>query len=393
MRMMKNTTRLNSVSREVKMRGPKSKAVLLIGNYHSHPSCEAFLNKILKVLSQLARSTTLISGDLPTEFVGRVEWRRTLTAFTRSSASRLPLFGMNQLLVCSVILRSYLRRELNTAVFISPAPLPMLLARMLGAQIIRYQAGSYSKQAFGNPKNIVQRLLVTIFEEVPSMISNRIVIESPNSFFFQNLNDYMSKIMVGGMFVDTDTFYPRVELKNRESRIGYVGVVDKNKGLNNLLSALVLLREFLESRDVRVVIAGDGPLLPFIRDFAQKSELNARVSFPGWIPHNTVPDYLNTLSLLVLPSRSEGLPNIVLEAMASGTPVLSTPVGAVPDLVIDGRSGFIMKNTSPECIASNIKRVLEFGDLEIIAQNARVIVEERHGFINAVKRWKEILEC
>jgi glycosyltransferase involved in cell wall biosynthesis len=82
----------------------------------------------------------------------------------------------------------------------------------------------------------------------------------------------------------------------------------------------------------------------------------------------------------------------MLEAMACGTPVLATPVGAVPDVIVDGKTGFIMENNSPECIAENVMRALEHPDLEGVAQRARALVEREYTFERAVERWKSILE-
>jgi glycosyltransferase involved in cell wall biosynthesis len=113
--------------------------------------------------------------------------------------------------------------------------------------------------------------------------------------------------------------------------------------------------------------------------------LTARVDLPGWISHDDLPGYLNQLRLLVLPSYTEGLPNIMLEAMACGTPVLATPVGAIPDVIIDGKTGFIMENNSPECIAENVIRALNSPDLERIAENGRRFVEEN---FRSKRRWR-----
>ena len=82
----------------------------------------------------------------------------------------------------------------------------------------------------------------------------------------------------------------------------------------------------------------------------------------------------------------------MLEAMGCGTPVLATPVGAIPDVIIDGKTGFIMENNSPECIAENVIRALNSPDLERIAENGRRFVEENFSFEKTVENWKRILQ-
>lgn len=124
----------------------------------------------------------------------------------------------------------------------------------------------------------------------------------------------------------------------------------------------------------------------------EKNNLNDKVKPAGWIPHDELPDYRNGLKLLVLPSYTEGLPNIMLEAMACGTPVLATSVGGIPDVIKDGETGFIMENNSPECIAENVMRVLNHPNLDKIVKNARKLVEKEFTYEAAVGRYRMILK-
>ena len=113
-----------------------------------------------------------------------------------------------------------------------------------------------------------------------------------------------------------------------------------------------------------------------------------RVELTG---HNELPDNLNELKLLVFPSYSEGLPNIVSESMACGTIVLATPVGGVPDLINDGETGFIIEDNTPECIAENVIKALNYPDLDRIVKNARKLIEDEYTYEAAVERYRNIL--
>jgi len=120
--------------------------------------------------------------------------------------------------------------------------------------------------------------------------------------------------------------------------------------------------------------------------------LPSKVKVVGGIPHHQIASYLNELKLLVVPSYSEGLPRVVQEAMACGTPVLATPVGAVPDLIKDGETGFIMEDNSPECIVRNVIRALEHPGLDEIAQNARRLIKQEYSYEAMVVKCQASLE-
>ena len=86
--------------------------------------------------------------------------------------------------------------------------------------------------------------------------------------------------------------------------------------------------------------------------------MDGRVRFAGSVDRASVVAYLNAADASVLPSRSEGCPNVVLESLACGTPVVATSVGAVPDLVRPGTTGLIVPPGRPEALASALAEAL-----------------------------------
>jgi glycosyltransferase involved in cell wall biosynthesis len=244
-----------------------------------------------------------------------------------------------------------------------------------------------------NSASVQQGFIKNIFlysELITFNFADKIIIYSKRLLCGWNLEKYRHKILIAHEhFLDFKAFTVTTPLSDRPPLIGYIGRLSGEKGVQHFARALPAILS--DRENLRVLIGGNGQLRDSIAASLHEG-IATRVDLPGWISHDDLPGYLNQLRLLVLPSYTEGLPNIMLEAMACGTPVLATPVGAVLDVIIDGKTGFIMENNSPECIAENVMRALEHPGSERIAEAGRRFVEENFTFDKAVENWKYILQ-
>ena len=178
-------------------------------------------------------------------------------------------------------------------------------------------------------------------------------------------------------------------LGKRNNQVGYIGRLSAEKETLNFIKAVGLLNNDAKNS---FYIIGDGELKEEVKKLINQENLNERVKLLGWVPHEEPPKQLNEMKLLVIPSYTEGLVNVMLEAMACDTPVLATAVGAIPDVIKDGKTGFILEDNSPETIARGITRALNHPNLEQVAANARALVERKYTFEAAVERYGKIFE-
>jgi len=271
------------------------------------------------------------------------------------------------------------------------ALLPVLIAKVLGKKIIRVVPSSILKETAKSHKiKRVALLPLICLQTIAYTLSDKIVLYSPDLIKEWGLEKYKNKICIAHEhFLDFDTLKIRKEYKKRGNLVGYIGRLDEEKGALNFVRAIPEIMK--EKDDLEFIIGGDGWLRDEIEKYIRKENLGDKVELTGWIPHDEIPDYLNTLKLVVLPSYTEGLPNLMLEAMAYGTPVLATPVGAVQDVIKDGETGFIMQDNSPECIAENVVRALDHPDTECIMGRAEALVAQTFTYKAATERYKEIV--
>ncbi len=114
--------------------------------------------------------------------------------------------------------------------------------------------------------------------------------------------------------------------------------------------------------NAKLLIIGDGPLKNYLQKFAKKLNLSEKVIFAGWIPHEQLPQVYALADIFLLTSPLEGLPTVVLEAMAMKKPVLTAMTGGQSDFIVNGENGLFIDPNSPKEIAKKICFLIERED-------------------------------
>jgi starch synthase (maltosyl-transferring) len=167
----------------------------------------------------------------------------------------------------------------------------------------------------------------------------------------------------------------------------FVGRLDPQKGPFVLMAAV---RELCSRHaGLQVLLVGDGPLRDTLHAWVAKENLASRIHFAG--RRNDVPSLLRAANLFVLPSLWEGLPNVVLEAMAAGTPIVASRVEGISDLLVDDRTGLIVPPNSAGDLAEAIDRLL--ADPEHARQmghSAQHFVRERFTWDHVITQYEQL---
>ena len=155
---------------------------------------------------------------------------------------------------------------------------------------------------------------------------------------------------------DEKVFYYDEKLK-KEDVILFAGNLISVKNPFQLLRAFEILAK--NNLSISLRIAGSGILKNAMQDFINQKKLNDRIEFIGQISAHTLADHMRRAKLLVLPSLSEGWPNVIQESLACGTPIVASRVGGIPEIITAGENGFFCDQFSATDIADQLKKALD----------------------------------
>lgn len=282
-------------------------------------------------------------------------------------------------------------RDVDTWIFFFEAHtliLPLLLSKMISNNTL-VLVGSCLKHTWTAGKDVII-FFSLIFESIGYKITDKIILYSPNLIKEWDLEKYNKKVIINHRhFLDFEKLKVTKNIDQRENLVGFIGRLAPEKGIKKFLDAINILSK--TDNNLKFLIGGDGYLKDEMEKFLRMNELTDNVNYVGWISREELPNYLNELKLLVIPSCSEGLPNTMLEAMACGTPILANPVGAIPDIIQEGVNGFLIEKNSPEYIAKDITKIINL-NIQEISDNANKMVKENFNYQKVTENWDEMIK-
>ncbi|KKP68355.1 MAG: Glycosyl transferase group 1 [Candidatus Moranbacteria bacterium GW2011_GWE1_35_17] len=192
--------------------------------------------------------------------------------------------------------------------------------------------------------------------------------------------------------IDLDDFCPNESLRAKDRFIITIGAtrITARKGTNYLVEALGILAPKYPNLLLRIL--GDGDEKNNLIDLTKKMKLENFVQFLGRIPREETAPYYQEASLFVLPSLNEGMSNAMLEALASGLPILATQTGGTEELVEDGINGFVIKMKDPKDLADKIEMILKDDGLRVQMGLASRKKAQEMSWKNVAQKYFELYE-
>jgi len=272
------------------------------------------------------------------------------------------------------------------------APVGWLLRRRCGLPyVLALQGGDV-------PRRDPERM--TLSDRLTDKITRRLwadagaVVANSENLLEQALSyapDCAVEVIPGGADVygitPKEDYTPRVDV-----HLLYVGRLEKHKGFDILMPALAKLTSALKWK---LALVGDGPEWPVIAAMAARLALIDRIELHGWQGWNTLPALYRNADVFVLPSREEGMPAALLEAMATGLPVVCTRIAGAGagEAVLHGTTGLLTPADDSNALADALTQIMaDPTRWEAIGRAGRARIESYYSWTRAAGKWLEVIE-
>lgn len=180
--------------------------------------------------------------------------------------------------------------------------------------------------------------------------------------------------------------------RNNEKIILYVGTLRSIKGIKYLIDAMKIISQYCPN--TRLLLVGDGEKRKSLENLVDELDLGQRITFVGRVSNKDVPKYMASSDVFVLPSLSEGFPNVILEAMASGLPIVATKIRGLPEIICEGINGYLVEPKNSGEIAEKIIYLVNNIEVAHSMSENNIRDVKQYAWENVVKKLEDVYsEC
>jgi glycosyltransferase involved in cell wall biosynthesis len=224
-------------------------------------------------------------------------------------------------------------------------------------------------------------------------------ISNYNKTYLEQLGINKDKVSIIRCGVDSRAFKRKsAKPMNDKAKLGVVGRLVEKKGFDDLICAAGLLKE--QGVEFELHIVGDGPLeQPLLELMHEQGLTENEVKFIGALPHSEISSFVKSLDVFVLPCKKDsagdmdGIPVVLMEAMLTGIPVITTKLTGIPELVIDQKTGLLVEPGNHAELSQAIKKLLDDNALRSeLIENAIAMVNKEFDLSVNSKRLAQLFD-
>ncbi len=229
----------------------------------------------------------------------------------------------------------------------------------LGADVPGFNIGDRRLNAY---HFLTQGLTKAIWNHSSYVVANSSSLKSLCEEFSPNLKLKYDSITNG---VDTDIFYPinsQKKINQNEIKLLYVSRLSSQKGIETLIKACGILKN-KQVTNFKLTVVGDGPLRDKMFALIHKLDIKDKVDFIGWKTLEELPDIYRNSDIFILPSVMEGMPSVVLQAMACSLPIIASRVKGFEEVMEENVNGLTAEYNNETAFANTIEQLIKSPDL------------------------------
>lgn len=353
------------------------------------PILELFLIRLIEVVESYNYSIDIItSGDINID----KQHCNKIIHYSYSKKNNIIHKMIRSLYINYDLCRIALKKDDYQKILFSSSQfflLPILCYRIKNkSEIILIPGGSESLKysQYNKLISIVYRWL----EKASYLTCDTLVIFSKSLIDNWDLVRYTDKIKIANRHYKNEAvFFRRSDYNDRKYYYGYIGRLENDKGIINLIKAFQKVVQY--DNRANIVIVGRGALRKYLIDYIDSHKLSNNVTYLTWVDHHMISNLLNEISLLIIPSFTEGLPNVFIESLFCGTPVLANSVGALRDHIVEGENGYLVDDNNITTLSEKLIELSITGIDRQISDNCIEYAKLNFSKEKVISDWNSIL--